>query len=279
MGDPKATSSSSSFSLPPGCRFYPSEEQLLCYYLHHKNDNSSSSSSLSDSNPNFYGAIKEINLYDFNPFELPVVTSFRFGYRGRKRHWYCYTERINGREEERGSRRAGFGFWKRKGRVRDVLDNGGKVILGRRNRFVFYLHKCNGKSAVRTDWIMYEYSLIDDIKASFVACRVFVKPRCGNSISEHALSSCAEESGATVRHIGIQHDGSDISVIDGDKAHAHDCVYQNTVATGLSTRLMEENLVTSPGHAGSTNMLVDSVTARDLISILDGDFIELDDLV
>ncbi|XP_021743921.1 NAC domain-containing protein 71-like [Chenopodium quinoa] len=279
MEAPKAPLSPS--ILPPGCRFYPSEEQLLSYYLGHKNHlNSPQQSSSSSSNADYYDAIKEINLYDYNPFDLPELTCFRFGCGGRKRHWYCFTERVNGEEEERGNRRAGIGYWKRKGRVRDVMGNGGNVILGTRKCFIFYLEKSNGKTAVRTDWFMYEYTLIDSFKASFVVCRVFVKSRVRNSISEHALSSCAEESIATVRHIGIQHDSSTVSVLDEDKAHGF--YYVNGKIAGQPTKLMEEtepNIpVKSPGHVGSAD-LVNSSSPRHLVSIVDGDFIELDDLL
>ncbi|KAL2894583.1 Photosystem II CP47 reaction center protein [Bienertia sinuspersici] len=165
MESPNTKSSSSSLSLPPGCRFYPSEELLLNYYLQQKNDYSSSSSSNSSEKPRFYEAIKEINLYNFNPFELPEITCFRFGYRGRKRHWYCFTETVNGGDEEsKNWRKAGFGYWKRKGRVRDVMCNAGKAVLGRRKCFMFYLEKFNGKTAAKTDWFMYEYALIDSSK-------------------------------------------------------------------------------------------------------------------
>ena len=44
------------------------------------------------------------------------------------------------------------------------------------------------------------------MQASFVLCRVFVKPRYKNSASEIGLSCCAEESASAVRHIGVQHD-------------------------------------------------------------------------
>ncbi|CAO2833972.1 unnamed protein product [Amaranthus hypochondriacus] len=228
MEDPNTT------SLPPGCRFYPSEEQLLDYYLPCKNNNPELGLS-SSSKPSFYEVIKEINLYDFNPFDLPEVNCFRFGFKGRKRHWYCFTERVNGGESRR---RAGFGFWKMKGKVRDVMGNGGKVILGRRKSFNFYLEKFNGKSDVRTDWVMYEYALIDNLKASFVVCRVFAKPRGRNSISEHAFSSCAEESIATVRHIGIQHDGITISALDEGKTL--NCDYINGKIAGQPSKPIED---------------------------------------
>lgn len=81
------------------------------------------------------------------------------------------------------------------------------------------------------------------VQVLFVVCRVFVKLRCGNSILEYVLSLCVEESGVIVRYIGIQYDGSDIFVIDGDKVYVYDCVYQNIVVIGLLIRLMEENLV------------------------------------
>lgn len=46
------------------------------------------------------------------------------------------------------------------------------------------------------------------MQAAFVLCRIFVKSHHGNNQSETMLSSCAEESVATVRHIGIQCNGT-----------------------------------------------------------------------
>ncbi|KAK9740293.1 hypothetical protein RND81_03G024600 [Saponaria officinalis] len=285
MGDPKATSSSPSSlrqppsslpsKLPPGCRFYPSEEQLLSYYLHHKNK-----PSVAVGCGVLYDTIHEINLYDYNPFELPEVASFRFGYRGQKRHWYCYTALIG--EDEREKRRAGFGFWKRKGKARDVTCNSdsGKGVLGRRKCFIFYLEKCKGKKSVKTDWFMYEYALLDNVKTTYAVCRIFVKSGHRNNISEHALSSCAEQSAKTVRHIGTQHDGSDLCLVDDDKAHED---FTNEVTVGEATQLIGEipqsDQVTTLSLSGSSDVLFDSHTARCLVSILEGDFLELDDLI
>lgn len=77
-----------------------------------------------------------------------------------------------GRDEER--RRGGGGFWKRSGRVRDVVVGSGKgkadVVVGTRRGFVFHLGDFgggdgngngNGNGSVRTDWFMYEYALVD----------------------------------------------------------------------------------------------------------------------
>lgn len=137
-------------SLPPGARFYPSEEQLVCYYLSSKNDGS-----------NYYGidVIREIDLYSYDPFNLPEMSCFRFGRGGRRRHWYCYVGRII---RERGRRRAGSGYWKKRGKVKDIVGGGAaeKIAMGTRKSFVFYLGD-SPKNAVKTDWVMYEYALGD----------------------------------------------------------------------------------------------------------------------
>ena len=59
---------------------------------------------------------------------------------------------------------------------------------------------------------------------------MFVKSRGRNSVSEHALSSCAEESIATVRHISIQHDGITRSALDEGKTLC--CDYRNGKIAG-----------------------------------------------
>ncbi|GAB4852212.1 hypothetical protein Ancab_016404 [Ancistrocladus abbreviatus] len=305
MGDPKSTSSSCSHSqpqpLPPGSRFYPSEEQLLCCYLPYRNNVLSTSSSANPNNINNGGlnVIKEINLYNYDPFDLPEVTCFRFGYRGKKRHWYCYTEKFNGGGGGGGERRrrAGCGFWKRKGRVRDVMgigNGGGKVVLGRRSCFVFYIEKSiderNKKSnALRTDWFMYEYALIDNVKAASVLCRIFVKSHGRNNTSEHALSSCAEESAKTVRHIGVQYYGSMSSDIGEAGASDHEVVGRKSITSipsglvgdrfQLTSGIQQNNLARPSGPFGPGSVLDDAIGTQQLMSILEGDFIELDDLV
>lgn len=151
MGDPKNP------KLPPGCRFYPSEEQLLCYYLTSKNNNTSNDRRLEL----FDDVINEVDLYNYNPFDLPDSTCFRFGPGGRKRHWYCYVAARVLSSGGGGRRRAGGGYWKRRGGVRDVV-GGKKVVVGTRRSFVYYLGGDEKKknNAVRTEWVMYEYALV-----------------------------------------------------------------------------------------------------------------------
>ncbi|XWS24212.1 hypothetical protein CRYUN_Cryun28dG0081400 [Craigia yunnanensis] len=258
------------YHLPPGCRFYPSEEELLNHYLTGKNK----SDAADRADVYCYDLISELNLYDYEPSDLPEGACFMHGYRGRKMHWFCYTESKGGR---RRRRRAKGGFWRKIGKVRDVFD-GGNVVLGTRTKFVFY--EVNSvKEAVKTPWIMYEYALLHNLKASFVLCRVFVKSRAGNSVSENVLSSCAEESVSAVRHIGIQHRGFLTPETVEAKINCDDF-----------TKELDDPIVTRPISVAGfefpsgippdlPNDLVGSrLTSNELLSIVEEDFIELEDL-
>ncbi|XP_050366835.1 NAC domain-containing protein 72-like [Argentina anserina] len=281
MGDAKATS----FYLPPGCRFYPSEEQLLCYYLSRKNTAAAASDGISGDEDNGYDLIKELDLYGHDPFDLPDYACYPYGRGGRKRHWYCYTVRVL------KERRAKSGYWRRKGRVRDVVGGGGKAVLGRRSSFVFYLGN-SPKTAVRTDWVLYQYAQVDHLQASFVLCRVFVRSQGGTSISENGLSSCAEETVSTVRHIGIQHDGFNTPHIVPE-IHVDKSVPRNTDKSNDQMRLETEvDKQVETGHLFQTNdqvpsfmvgvnnpVLLDGLSSEHLMSLIEGDFIELDDLI
>ncbi|KAJ0087507.1 hypothetical protein Patl1_08914 [Pistacia atlantica] len=286
-----------SLPLPPGFQFYPSDEQLLCYYLTNKNANADETG-----NPFGYDLIKELDLHEYQPHELPEKACYTYGDRGRRRHWYCYYKvRVrNGRK----SWRANNGYWRKKGRVREVVksnNRGGKIILGSRTRFVFYLGD-SLDTAVRTNWVMHEYSLVHHVKTSFVLCRVFLKSHGGNSLSEIGLSSVAEESVSAVRHIGVQHDGfltpdiveakeQDDNAVDRKKDTPEK---QMKLVSQLDNRASSRPVslthiqfpagippneqVGSSGF-GSGGMFVDAVAAQQLLSILEEDFIELDDLV
>ncbi|XP_022777328.1 NAC domain-containing protein 83-like [Durio zibethinus] len=257
------------YHLPPGCRFYPSEEELFNHYLTGKNG----SVAADRADVYSYDLIRELNLYDYDPSDLPEAVCFMHGYRGRKRHWFCYTESKGGRRK----RRAKGGFWRRMGKVRDVFD-GGNAVLGTRTKFVFY--EVNSvKAAVRTPWIMYEYALLHHPEASFVLCRVVVKSRAGNSVSENVLSSCAEESVSAVGRIGIQHEGF---------------LTTETVETKINcddfTKELDDPIVTRPISVASfefpsaipRDLPIDLVgswqTTIELLSIVEEDFIELEDL-
>ncbi|VFR01497.1 unnamed protein product [Cuscuta campestris] len=287
-------SDTTSFPLPPGCRFYPSDEQILCYYLSEKNGRNRSDG---------INVIKEINLYNFDPFDLPDSSCFRFGRGGIRRHWICFVARVL---KDRRTRRAGGGYWKRKGRIRAVLDkDAGKVVLGMRKCFVFYLGE-SLKGAIRTDWFMYEYALPNAVPsyqricfdihycssklmdqlclAAFVLCRIFVKSPHGINGSENVLSSCAEESFATVRHIGIQFNGitnsaTEETLQDGKKETLNSPVETVSTLENPVSEPYDDWQMRSTCHFSSGATYFEAFSPNEVLGNLEGDFLELNDLL
>ncbi|XP_016487437.1 NAC domain-containing protein 19 isoform X1 [Nicotiana tabacum] len=259
MGDPNPMS----FSLPPGTRFYPSDKQLICYYLSSKN-------SADHRNDFQFNLIREIDLYNFDPFNLPDSACFKYGRGSLKRHWFCFVARVL----KGGRRRAGGGYWKKRGRIRDVMGEGaGKVVVGTRKSFVFYLGDCI-KTAVKTDLLMYEYALTGNPMASFVLCRVFIKSHYRNNLSEHVFSSYGEETLAAVRHVGIQCDGTAVSVTES-KMHDENTVDLENDSQALIEPVAKQQIDLESGGPPVLN----GFSAQELTAILEGDFIELDDLL
>uniref|UniRef100_A0A7N0ZRX2 NAC domain-containing protein n=1 Tax=Kalanchoe fedtschenkoi TaxID=63787 RepID=A0A7N0ZRX2_KALFE len=172
MADPQAP-----LPLPPGCRFFPTEPQLLRHYLSGKN-------SVFDHHLNV-NVIGEFDVLGHDPAELIEIGCFEYGVGGRRRHWYCYApsaerKRVGGRRRTRG------GYWKRKGRVRDVVGEGG-VVIGRRTDYVFCLRRFEAKCGALTDWVVYEYALIEEDK-DFVLCRAFQKSSQRKDVSQDMAS-------------------------------------------------------------------------------------------
>ncbi|TVU01525.1 hypothetical protein EJB05_53024, partial [Eragrostis curvula] len=129
-------------NLPPGFRFHPTDEELVAHYL---------CARAAGRRPPV-PIIAELDLYRFNPWELPERALF-----GR-REWYFFTPRDrkypNG---SRPNRAAGTGYWKATGADKPVA-HGGRTV-GIKKALVFY----HGKPprGVKTEWIMHEYRLAD----------------------------------------------------------------------------------------------------------------------
>ncbi|XP_040986433.1 NAC domain-containing protein JA2L-like [Juglans microcarpa x Juglans regia] len=153
----------SQLSLPPGFRFYPTDEELLVQYLcrkvagHHFD----------------LQIIAEIDLYKFDPWVLPSKAIF-----GEK-EWYFFSPRD--RKYPNGSRPnrvAGSGYWKATGTDKVITTEGRKV--GIKKALVFYVGKA--PKGTKTNWIMHEYRLIEHSRKNgsskldeWVLCRIYKK--------------------------------------------------------------------------------------------------------
>ncbi|XP_040994258.1 NAC transcription factor 32-like [Juglans microcarpa x Juglans regia] len=140
----------SNFQFPPGFRFHPSDEELLVHYLQNK----------VNSRPLPASVIAEIDLYKYNPWELPNKAMYG------EDEWYFFSPRDrkypNG---ERPNRAAASGYWKATGTDKPILSCcGSKRILGVKKALVFYTGPPPNR--FKTDWIMNEYRLHHQSKLS-----------------------------------------------------------------------------------------------------------------
>ncbi|KAJ0715598.1 putative transcription factor NAM family [Helianthus annuus] len=168
------TDPTTQLNLPPGFRFYPTDEELMVQYLFRKVAGADSPLLI----------IGEVELYKFDPWELPSKAMF-----GEK-EWYFFSPRDrkypNG---TRPNRVAGSGYWKATGTDKVIMS--GTQKLGIKKALVFYVGKAPKGS--KTNWIMHEYRLSEsstkDNSGSrlddWVLCRIYKK----NSSTEKMTSS------------------------------------------------------------------------------------------
>ncbi|KAM3355963.1 NAC domain-containing protein 21/22 [Capsicum galapagoense] len=154
-------------TLPPGFRFYPSDEELVCHYLFKKIANEEV----------LKGTLVEIDLHTCEPWQLPEVAKLNssewyfFSFRDRK---YATGFRTN--------RATTSGYWKATGKDRTVVDPKTRTIVGMRKTLVFYMNRA--PNGIKTGWIMHEFRLENPHippKEDWVLCRVFHKTKAENN--------------------------------------------------------------------------------------------------
>ncbi|XAR66511.1 hypothetical protein NMG60_11012779 [Bertholletia excelsa] len=134
----------------PGFRFHPTDEELIVCYMK-KKVASPSNAPLS--------IIANIDLYKFNPWELPGRAMFG------ENEWFFFSPRDrkypNG---ARPNRAAVSGYWKATGTDKPILSSYGSKCVGVKKALVFY--RGRPPKGVKTEWMMYEYKLLDDRRLS-----------------------------------------------------------------------------------------------------------------
>ncbi|XP_031389078.1 NAC domain-containing protein 72-like isoform X1 [Punica granatum] len=172
---------STRFHFPPGFRFHPSDEELIIHYLQNK----------VTSHPLPATVIAEIDLYKYNPWELPrlflnpfTLPLFYIPYIPFIFHihstsllntplFMCAEKALFGEDEwyffsprdrkypngARPNRAAASGYWKATGTDKPILAFGGSKSIGVKKSLVFYTGR--PPKGVKTDWTMSEYRLPD----------------------------------------------------------------------------------------------------------------------
>ncbi|KAF8048517.1 hypothetical protein N665_2488s0007 [Sinapis alba] len=129
----------------PGFRFHPTDEELLGYYLRRKVENK----------PIKLELIKQIDIYKFDPWDLPRVSSV-----GEEWYFFCMRGRKY-KNSVRPNRVTGSGFWKATGIDKPVYSK--LDCVGLKKSLVYYLGSA-GKGS-KTDWMMHEFRLPSTTKS------------------------------------------------------------------------------------------------------------------
>ncbi|XP_016492232.1 NAC domain-containing protein 2-like [Nicotiana tabacum] len=160
--------------LPPGFRFHPTDEELIMYYLRNQ----------ATSRPCPVSIIPEVDVYKFDPWELPEKAEFG------EREWYFFTPRDrkypNG---VRPNRAAVSGYWKATGTDKAIYS--GSKYVGIKKALVFY--EGRPPKGIKTDWIMHEYRLSESRSQpirlngsmrldDWVLCRIYKKKNLGRAM-------------------------------------------------------------------------------------------------
>ncbi|XP_020236734.1 NAC domain-containing protein 2 isoform X2 [Cajanus cajan] len=160
--------------LPPGFRFHPTDEELIVYYLCNQ----------ATSRPCPASIIPEVDIYKFDPWELPDKSDFG------ENEWYFFSPRErkypNG---VRPNRATVSGYWKATGTDKAIYS--GSKHIGVKKALVFY--KGKPPKGIKTDWIMHEYRLIGSRRQAnrqigsmrlddWVLCRIYKKKNMGKSL-------------------------------------------------------------------------------------------------
>ncbi|KAE8672682.1 UDP-glycosyltransferase 85A2-like [Hibiscus syriacus] len=124
-------------NLPPGFRFYPTDEDLVVHFLQRK-------AALLPCHPD---VIPDLDLVPYDPWELDGKAL------GEGKQWYFYSRRTKNRS-------TGNGYWKPMGIDEPVVNSNSSNKVGMKKYFVFYIGE-SGPAGIKTNWIMQEYRLSD----------------------------------------------------------------------------------------------------------------------
>ncbi|XP_073026971.1 NAC domain-containing protein 104-like [Primulina eburnea] len=172
--------SSFNCNLPPGFRFYPTDEELVVHFLQRK-------AAILPYHPDI---IPDLDLYPYDPWDLNGKAM------GEGNKWYFYSRRTQ-------QRVTGSGHWQSLGVEEPIHTSGGSKV-GMKKYCAFYIGE--PAQGVKTNWIMEEYRLSDSASTNretrsrrnskindyskWVVCRVYENDDNGDDGTE---LSCLDE--------------------------------------------------------------------------------------
>ncbi|KAM5550754.1 NAC domain-containing protein 91-like [Rosa sericea] len=153
-------------SLPVGCRFRPTEEELLTHYLKKKihGENDSEIDQI----------IPEIDRCKYEPAELPALLGTET--EAHDMEWFFFTRKAyKYNKSSRLNRSTKKGYWKITGKERGIKARRSKAVIGMKKILTFYQGRV--PNSKKTSWVIHEYYLpgngvIKQAQGDFVLCRL-----------------------------------------------------------------------------------------------------------
>nr|UBT01633.1 NAC transcription factor 29 [Litchi chinensis] len=276
MESTDSSTSSQHPNLPPGFRFHPTDEELVVQYLKKK----------TASAPLPVAIIAEVDLYKFDPWELPSKATFG------EQEWYFFSPRDrkypNG---ARPNRAATSGYWKATGTDKPILTSNGNQKVGVKKALVFY----GGKppKGIKTNWIMHEYRLVDNNNNSkphvsdlankknslrlddWVLCRIYKKNNTQRPMeSQRDHQDCMEGIFGTVLSSSSHQNPQKNGGFGSFPEHDHESFFDGILSSGgdqsiqqnSSATCMNSQLGSKQPHMPSI-ISTNSTTSNSLISV------------
>uniref|UniRef100_A0A5B7CEL4 Putative NAC domain-containing protein 43-like n=1 Tax=Davidia involucrata TaxID=16924 RepID=A0A5B7CEL4_DAVIN len=191
--------------VPPGFRFHPTEEELLHYYLRKKVAYEKID----------LDVIRDVDLNKLEPWD--IQEKCKIGSTPQN-DWYFFSHKDKKYPTgTRTNRATAAGFWKATGRDKVIYSSFRRI--GMRKTLVFY--KGRAPHGQKSDWIMHEYRLDDNIpdataasnlagestpEEGWVVCRVFKKKNYHKALESPQSSSTPMDSRSTQMH-NLSNDG------------------------------------------------------------------------
>ncbi|KAF9599729.1 hypothetical protein IFM89_001675 [Coptis chinensis] len=124
-------------NLPPGFRFYPTDEELVVHFLYQK-------AARLPCQPDI---IPDLELYSYDPWELNGKALAGGNYK-----WYYFSRRTQ-------SRISNNGYWQPLGVDEPIISSSSGKKVGMKKYLIF----CLGEApmGIKTNWMMHEYRLSD----------------------------------------------------------------------------------------------------------------------
>ncbi|KFK37442.1 hypothetical protein AALP_AA4G257400 [Arabis alpina] len=147
MSESMSISVNGQSQVPPGFRFHPTEEELLQYYLRKKVNSIKID----------LDVIRDVDLNKLEPWDIQEMCKIGTT---PQNDWYFFSHKDKKYPTgTRTNRATAAGFWKATGRDKIIYSNGRRI--GMRKTLVFY--KGRAPHGQKSDWIMHEYRLDDNI--------------------------------------------------------------------------------------------------------------------